>query len=190
MAKKAVNTKNKKKTATEELAGIHIYKDDHNRYVYYNVFDQSGYVLNDIQKYKTYSSRFIIGLISGIIAYSFKLGAILSIIIGIAAYLFMEVKFRMFLKKQSIIPNFKRKERPPRLVTAASEETKKIYMKIVAYIAFGVLIIILPFSEPGTYDDIMKYCCIAVGIASLGVALFQVRALFFKKANPTLADKK
>lgn len=186
MAKKTVNTKNKKKTATEELAGVHIYKDDHNRYVYYNVFDHNGYVLNDIQKYKTYSSRFIVGLIGGILAYSFDLGAVLSVIIGLAAYILMEIKFRMFLKKQSMLPNFKRKERPPRLVTAASEETKKIYMKIVAYIAFGVLIIILPFSEPTRYDDIMKYACIIIGIASIGVAIFQVRALFFKKANPSL----
>ena len=72
MANKAVNKK-KKGMSGEDLAGMHIYKDDHNRYVYYNVFDHVGYILNDIPKYKTYSSRFIVGLIGGILAYSFDL---------------------------------------------------------------------------------------------------------------------
>ena len=36
MANKAVNKK-KKGMSGEDLAGMHIYKDDHNRYVYYNV---------------------------------------------------------------------------------------------------------------------------------------------------------
>ena len=146
MANKAVNKK-KKGMNGEELAGMHIYKDDHNRYVYYNVFDHVGYILNDIPKYKTYSSRFIVGLIGGILAYSFDLGALLSIIIGVVAYALMEVKFRLFLKKQT------------------------------------------PFSEGG-YDDLMKAMCIALGILAIGVSLFQVRALFYKKANPSLTDKK
>ena len=188
MANKAVNKK-KKGMSGEDLAGMHIYKDDHNRYVYYNVFDHVGYILNDIPKYKTYSSRFIVGLIGGILAYSFDLGALLSIIIGVAAYALMEVKFRLFLKKQTQIPNFKPKERPLRLLTAASEETKKIYMKIAAYLLFGILIILLPFSEGG-YDDLLKAMCIALGILAIGVSLFQVRALFYKKANPSLTDKK
>ena len=132
---------------------------------------------------------FIVGLIGGILAYSFDLGALLSIIIGVAAYALMEVKFRLFLKKQTQIPNFKPKERPLRLLTAASEETKKIYMKIAAYLLFGILIILLPFSEGG-YDDLMKAMCIALGILAIGVSLFQVRALFYKKANPSLTDKK
>ena len=180
MANKAVNKK-KKGMSGEDLAGMHIYKDDHNRYVYYNVFDHVGYILNDIPKYKTYSSRFIVGLIGGILAYSFDF--------GVAAYALMEVKFRLFLKKQTQIPNFKPKERPLRLLTAASEETKKIYMKIAAYLLFGILIILLPFSEGG-YDDLMKAMCIALGILAIGVSLFQVRALFYKKANPSLTDKK
>lgn len=188
MANKAID-KNKKNMKGEELAGFHIYKDDHNRYVYYNVFNHVGYVLNDIPKYKTYSSRFLIGLVAGIIAFSFDLSEILSILIGVAAYVFMEVKFRLFLRNQTQIPNFKRKERPPRLVTAASEETKKIYMKIVAYLLFGILIIILPYTEDH-FNTISKFLCILVGVLAIGISLFQVRALFYKKANPSLSVKK
>lgn len=188
MAKKAIKN-NKNKMNREELAGVNIYKDDHNRYVYYNVFNHVGYVLSDIQKYKTYSSRFIIGLLAGILAYSFDLGVILSLLIGIAAYAFMEVKFRFFLKTQTQMPNFKRKKRPPRLITAASVETNKIYMKIFAYLLFGILIIYLPFSEEN-YSMLVKVLCIVIGIAAIGVSLFQVRALFYKKANPSLTTEK
>ena len=188
MANKAENKKKNKGADKDELAGMHIYKDDHNRYVYYNVFNHVGYILNDIPKYKTYSSRFIVGLIAGILAYSFDLGWLISLAIGAAAYLLMEVKFRMFLNKQSQVPNFKPKQRPPRLQTAAAEDTKKIYMKIAAYLLFAVLIILLPFSE-GNYDDVMKGLCILVGVLAAAVALFQVRVLFYKKANPSLTKK-
>lgn len=184
MANKTANKK-KKGPIREELAGMHIYKDDHNRYVYYDVFTHVGYILNDIQKYKGHSSRFIVALIIGILAYSFDLHAMISIGIALVAYLFMEVRFRMFLKKQSKILNFKPKQRPPRLLTAASEETKRIYMKIVAYLLFGILIILLPFSEDG-YDDFVKGLCVVIGIVAIGVSLFHVRALFYKKAHPSL----
>lgn len=188
MAKKAVKN-NKNKMNREELSGFNIYKDDHNRYVYYNVFNHVGYVLSDIQKYKSYSSRFIVGLLAALLSYSFDLGITISIILGIAAYVFMEVKFRLFLRTQTQIPNFKRNQRPPRLITAASEETSKIYMKIVAYLLFGILIIYLPFTEDH-YQMIVKVLCIIVGIAAIGVSLFQVRALFYKKVNPSLSVKK
>ena len=62
-------------------------------------------------------------------------------------------------------------------------------MKIAAYLLFGILIILLPFSEGG-YDDLMKAMCIVLGILAICISLFQVRALFYKKANPSLADKK
>ena len=62
-------------------------------------------------------------------------------------------------------------------------------MKIVAYLLFGILIIYLPFTEDH-YQMIVKVLCIIVGIAAIGVSLFHVRALFYKKANPSLSVKK
>jgi len=189
MAKKTVNKKkNRMGQQGEEVAGFHIYKDDHNRYVYYDVFSKNGYVLNDVQRYKTYSSRFIAGLLAGIIGASFEIGIYLSIILGVVVYAVLEFKFRSFLKKQTMVPNFKRKERPPRLLTAASEDTKKIYSKIGAYLAMSILLVLLVYTEPD-YEEYIKYLCIALSVGSLCMAIFQVRALFFKKANPTLSRK-
>ena len=56
MANKAVNKK-KKGMSGEDLAGMHTYKDDHNRYVYYNAF-RSCWLHSErySKKYKTYSS--------------------------------------------------------------------------------------------------------------------------------------
>ena len=115
MANKAVNKK-KKGMSGEDLAGMHIYKDDHNRYVYYNVFDHVGYILNDIPKYKTYSSRFIVGLIGGILAYSFDLGALLSIIIGVAAYALMEGKIPFVPEKADADTEFQAEGTPAETV--------------------------------------------------------------------------
>lgn len=190
MAKKTKNKKmNRMGQQREELAGLHIYKDEHNRYVYYDVFSKNGYVLNDVQTYKTYSSRFIAGLIAGIIGASFEIGIYLSVILAIVVYGIMEFKFRSFLKKQTMVPNFKRKERPPRLLTAASDNTKKIYSKIGAYLAMSILLVLLVYTEPN-YEAYIKYLCIGLSFASLCMAIFQIRALFFKRATPTLSDKK
>lgn len=183
----SADKKKKQKAAAEELSGIHIYKDDHNRFVYYDVFSHSGYILNNIASYRGYSSRFIIGIIAAILAYTFELGYIASAMIGVGIYIFLEIRFRIFLKKQVIVPNFKRKERPARLLTASKEETNKIYLKIVLYLAFAILIIILPFTAEGAlYDTIMKVACILIGIGAIGVAIFQVFALLTKKKNEGL----
>ncbi|MEG0329438.1 MAG: hypothetical protein RR537_04965 [Longicatena sp.] len=183
MVKKVVQNKKGKTNPNDSLAGIHIYKDAHDRPVYYDVFSHNGYVINNIQNYKNYSSRFVVGLLLGILCYSFKLGLILSVIIALGAYIFLEVKFRMFLNKQTMMPNFKPKARPSRLETAANDEVNKIYMKIVAYFLMSVLIIILPFTEPSQYEMYMKVLCILIGIISAGIAIFQIRVLFYKKAN-------
>lgn len=184
MAKKTVDNRKRKKRGqpSDEVAGIHIYKDDHNRYVYYDVFSKNGYVLNDIPKYKTYSSRFLIAFIAGVLIATFEIGILLSVLLGLIVYAVMEFKFRSYLKEQTMLPKFKRQERPPRLLTAASEETKKICIRIVLYILVSVLFILLILSEP-QYETYLKILCVFLSIGAFAMAIFQVYALFYKKKH-------
>ena len=181
MAKKTVDKK-KSKRAPEELAGMHIYKDDHNRYVYYDVFSHVGYVINNTQSFKAYSNRFILGLIAGILVYTFDLGYLLAVGAGLLAYGFMEFKFRSFLKKQTMLMNFVPKKRTPRIIMAASDKKGKILLRIVLFLAFAVLIVLLAFVEE-KYDIIMKAACVVVGIGALYMSLFNVYALIYKNKH-------
>ena len=187
MAKKTVDKKKARKQASEELAGLHIYKDDHNRYVYYDVFTHTGYVINNVQSYRGYANRFMLALVAGVLIYTFDLGKwkpFLALGVALLIYVVMEVKFRMFLKKQTLLLNFQPKERPPRVVTAASEEKKKIIIKIILLLAFAVLIIILPFvPSKQVYDIYMKAACILIGIGAIGLCIFQIYALIYKNKN-------
>lgn len=185
MKNKNVNKKKTKKNAAEELAGIHIYKDDHNRYVYYDIFSKCGYVINNVQSYKVLANRFMFGLVSGVLVATFDLGQYtlwLSLGLGIAIYLFMEFKFRSYLKRQTMLMNFQPKQRPPRVLTAAGDETKRIYLKIALYFAFAILIIIMAFMEQ-KYDLWIKIACVLVGIGAGALAIFNIYALSYKKKN-------
>lgn len=181
MAKKEVNKKKKKRVA-EELAGIHIYKDDHNRYVYYDIFSKVGYVISNPQSYKAYSNRFILGVIAAILVYTFELGPWLAIGAGILAYGLMEFKFRSFLKKQTMLMNFQPKKRTPKIIMAASDKKGKILLRIVLFLAFAILIVLLAFVEE-KYDIYMKAACILVGIGALYMSIFNVYALIYKNKN-------
>lgn len=191
MAKKTVDKKTARKQArqkaSEELAGIHIYKDDHNRYVYYDVFSHSGYVINNVQSYRGYANRFMLALVAGVLLYTFDLGTwkpFIAIGAALLIYIIMEIKFRSFLKRQTLILNFQPKERPPRVLTAASEEKKKLILKIILFLAFSILIIVLPFvSTTQQYDIYMKVACVLIGIGALGICIFHIYALFYKNKN-------
>ena len=78
MAKKELSKKeqlkqNRKKLA-EELSGMHIYKDNHNRYVYYDIFTKNGYVISNVPSYRNYANRFILAAVVGILVYTFDFG--------------------------------------------------------------------------------------------------------------------
>lgn len=187
MAKKTVKKK-KGRRNSEELSGMHIYKDDHNRYVYYDVFSHTGYVINNVQSYRTYNNRFLLAIVAGVLLYTFDFGAWkLPIALGVALviYAVMEFKFRSYLKQQTILMNFQRKERPARILTAASESPKRILIKIVLLALLSILIIILPFDPLNNqkYDIVSKIVCIIVGIGAAYLCIFHIYALIYKSKN-------
>ena len=115
MAKKELSKKeqlkqNRKKLA-EELSGMHIYKDNHNRYVYYDIFTKNGYVISNVPSYRNYANRFILAAVVGILVYTFDFGKwTLPFALGAALLVWavMEYKFRAFLRHQTLIMNFRR----------------------------------------------------------------------------------
>lgn len=185
MAKKAKN----KVQGADTLSGFNIFKDEHDRYIYFNRFDHSGYVVdNNIRAYKNYSSRFIIAMLAGFIAFAFNLGVLISIVCCALVYIVMEVKFRMFLNKLPVQMNFQPKKRTSYVSASSVESYNKIYLRLALYILFAVLVVLNAVLEE--YDMFMLIASCAFGIAALVLAGLQVRTLLYKKSQPTTPVKK
>lgn len=167
---------NKKK---DVLSGLHIYKDDHNRNVYYDVFSKHGYIINDIQTYRLCSNRFIIGLVGGALIYTFGMEFWIGILVGLAVYAVMEIKFRSFLKRQSIILNFSPKTKISALEQFAFEDRKKLMLKMVLVYLFAILIVIYPYTLD-TFAMSQAILCIVIGIIAFAYALYLSYGLYYQ----------
>lgn len=174
--------KRKKKAAKDQqlkVGGINVYEDEKGRTIYYNRFDHNGYVLTDYEKaYRPFALRFFLGVFAGVLAYMFELPILYSGIIGVAFYIVMEVRFRLFLKKLPQIANFKPKKRQGRLEAEKGEDTSKLILKFFLYLAFAVLIFANAILEK--YTGVILYFNYALAIFGVIMALLEIRALLIK----------
>ena len=162
-----------------KLGGMHIYIDTHGRAVYYDVLTKIGYVLDDYENtYRPYSMRFVIGIFAAVLIKMFEAPLWLCVVLGFVAYAFMEVKFRLFLKKLPQLLDFKPEKRAGIITTAANEETKKIVLKLILYIALAVLIIINAYDQK--YEGIILAANWLICLFGIYFAVIQVLALIKK----------
>lgn len=163
-----------------QIGGMHIYVDEKGRYVYYNVFDKNGYVMDGYEKqYRTYSSRFILGIVAGLFATLFDLPVILCIAIGIAGYLIMEFRFRKFLRSVPRITNFKPQKRTGAIARESSQDAWKILLKAGLFLLLGVLLVVNAYMEK--YTDGMLYMNWLIAAIVIFMAGLEVRAYFTKQ---------
>lgn len=104
-------TRKKYNNQQRRINGLNIYYDEHNRAIFYNIFNKSGYVINESneKKYVTYSMRLPLGVIAGYFGATVSNNLLIGIGIGLAAYAFFCYLFYgRFLKELTTIPNFKR----------------------------------------------------------------------------------
>lgn len=164
-----------------KIGGIHIYIDSHGRAVYYDVLTKIGYVLDDYETaYRPYSMRFVIGIFAAVLIYMFEAPLWLSILVGVLAYGFMEVKFRFFLKKVPQLLDFKPEKRAGMIDTAVNDETKKIILKFILYTALAVLIIFNAYDQK--YEGLILGANWLIALFGLYFAIIQILA-FFKKSK-------
>lgn len=172
--------KGRKTTAAPVKAGVfNVYEDNKGRSIYYNRLNHSGYVLTDNEKaYSTYSMRFMLGLIVAVFAYMFNLPIWMDVLIGIAAYLIMEYRFRVFLKRLPQIPNYVPAKRQSKISAETDQDMKKIVLKMILFLVFAVLIVINAQME--NYTGIILILNYA--LAGLGLAMFviELRAIILK----------
>lgn len=184
--KKFVATKN---TEGKKLSGIHIYMDERGRTVYYDVLTKIGYLIEEYeQAYRPFAMRYFLGMFAGILAYMFEAPLWLCAIAGIVVYIFMEIKFRLFLKKVPALLDFKPTKRIGFVQSAANDTSAKVILKLVLYLALAVLFVINAYLEH--YTDFMLIASWLLGAFGVFFAGINVMALNYQIKHNTFQLKK
>lgn len=174
--------KGKKTLANEQpvkVGGINVFQDEKGRSVYFNRFNKKGYVLTEYEKaYRPYALRFFLGIFAGILGYMFDLPLLISSLIGVAVYIFMEIRFRLFLKDLPQLVNFKPMKRQSRLEAEKAEDVKKLILKTILYAALGGLLLANAILEG--YKDVILYANITIAVFGFIMALIEIRAIVIK----------
>lgn len=161
------------------IGGIHVYQDEHNRYVYYNIFDKKAYVLTGHEKeFRTYSQRFVFGLIAVILTYLFEIPLLFCGIIGIIAYVLMEIKFRRFLNKLPHFTGFTPTKRTSILQKELSLNINKIILKAILTFILGILLIVN--AKISGYTGVILYLNWLLSAFAFLMCIVEIRAIFIK----------
>lgn len=176
-------TKGRKTVTTDtknQVGGFSVYRDDKNRQVYLNRLNHIGYVITGHEKlFRTYSSRFFIGIVAAVFTYMFNVPLYLCIVIGIAAFIFMELKFRKFLKALPQIADFKPHNRVGTVQAEANTDIKKILTKILLFIALSILLLVNAYQQQ--YEGVILYLNYVLSACALVMCIVEVRALLLKR---------
>lgn len=165
------------------LTGLHIYRDKRNRAIYYDVFTKNGYVIPTqmYAKYRTFSMRFLIGFLVAASLAIYLLPPVPSIILGLIAYLGMEIYFRKtFFPQLTILPNFVPEAKESYSSVLVKEKTSILCIKILLLIAFAVLLVVQLYvkeTEPSAVQSAMSYIA---AVLALCYALYHVFVIIKK----------
>ena len=167
------------------LQGRNIYRDKHNRFVYYQKRTKTGFVVSadKLSKFQFLNARYVLGICVIALAYSFHLGIVWSSALGIAIMLVMELMFRFqMLPSLTQIPNFDVTGKPGQLENLANSLSRgRLYLLSVLYVVFAVLFVLLGFE-----NDYDQAYWILVAIVCLGCAYFaiiHIRAAHYQAAH-------
>lgn len=136
---------------TADICGMNIYSDIYGNSVYYNIFNKSGYIISKDyeQKFRVLYNRYSIIVVILILLGDYFKTIENTLIFGVIALVLTEIYFRTgFLKKMKVIENFKRENKISKLQQIIKQREKdKTIMKAVAYVAFGILLMINAFQQ-------------------------------------------
>lgn len=171
------------------LQGRNIYSDRQGRPVYYVKSKKRGYRISKAMEasFKTYYSRFILAIIVFIFFYIiFKLNIWISLAATLAAYLFMEYRFRKLLSNCTIIENYE----PHKETNSAISTTTPLsglFLRFGLYLSAGILLIVNAyFSESVRQQTVLLGLSLAVSMATI---YFAIRYLMIIIKKLSMAKK-
>lgn len=170
------------------VTGFNIYKDNHNRDVYYDRFTKEGYIINssDVKQFNFYAKRFIVPVVVFALLYTlniggFEFGYLGAGVAAVFSILAMEFVFRFrFLKTLTRIPNF-RPTSKENYFDQLSESASKpmLLLRTLLYVALGSLLLVYAYQQHfSTFEWIV---CGIISIIAIAAGIFHLIAAFRKK---------
>ena len=175
------------------LGGLHIYTDAKGRYVFYNVFNKTAYLLtatDDIRKYTIFQTRLAISILVGFVVLNFLDMPVLGVILAVAIYVVMTVIFyTKFIANLAVAKGFDIKSQDSFLMRyIGSMSNTRIIVGIVMLVALSVLVIVnVKISDFNQLTNILNY--IISGIAAI-LAVILVVAYILKLRTEKGGKKK
>ncbi len=154
------------------LRGFNIYHDNKGRPIYRNPLNKTGYVLTGKTKqYKRLSSRYVFGVIAGLLISLFSAPWYVCVIVGVIVWALIEMRFRQFLSRLTQIPNFV-PTKEDKTANYDKGEIPSILLKALLMFAIAVVIILIAITEK--YTGMYLIGC---WIAAIAVAFFGIKEL-------------
>ena len=160
------------------LFGLHIYTDDKGRYVFYNIFNKTAYLLSaaeDIKKYTIFQTRLTLSIVVGFFVLNFFKMPILGVSLGVGIYVVMTVVFyTKFIANLAVAKNFDRKGQDSFLMRyLAPMSNTRIMLAVVLLVAISLLIIVnVKINDFDQLTIILNY--IISGIAAIAAIILLV----------------
>ena len=167
----------------DRLFGIHIYTDDKGRYVFYNIFNKTAYLLSaadDIKKYNIFQTRLGISILAGFVVLNFLNMPILGVGLGVAIYVVVTVIFyTKFIPNLAVAKRFDIRGQESFLMRYLGPMSNtRIMIIVILLVAISLLIIVnVRVSDFDELTVVLNY--VVSGIAAL-VAVILLVAYVFK----------
>lgn len=175
------------------LQGRNIYRDKHNRYVYYKKSNHVGYVITP-EKYSTFQMigmRYILGVTAAALIYSFHVDVLIAALIGVVIIgaLEFQLRFRL-LPHLTQIPDFDVSDKPGVIENLADKaDTGKLILLGVLYLVFAALFVLLAIENE--YDEVVIWiCCGAICIGAIYYAALHFLAARYRLKHPKVTKEK
>lgn len=182
-----------KKNTETVLQGRNIYRDKHNRYVYYRKSNHTGYVVtpDKYQSFQMMGMRYILGITTTALIYSFHVDIWIAAIIGIILISILEFQFRFrMLPNLTQIPNFDTSDKAGVIENLATKADKpKLIILGILYLTFAILFVLLGIEQ--NYRELPIWICI--GIICIGAFYYSILhflAAAYKKTHPEVKAEK
>ena len=162
--------------ANNRIQGHNIFYDKHGRPILYVKRLKRGYRISaELEKqYRILSSRAVIAFIVFIFLYIlFTINLWISIPISIAAYIYLEWRYRKMLENCTIIENYE--PDPSQIKSIDDGKDSEMILKGVLYLALGILLVVNAFVTPDIKNDAAMMTisiCVAVVACFFGLRYF------------------
>lgn len=172
------------KQETSAPVGFRLYQDDKNRTIYkHPFFKEAVYIPTyDYKTFELYRKRYILVISVFVVLFTllsdwFNIPWWVSIVIALAVWVFLEIKFYKFIQGEQVVKHFQPSQYRGYFDNFEAQGTNKFIIKTILYLLLGILIVYNSYLQ--NYDGMYLIASWAVLAVCIIYVVFQI-VVFFK----------